>query len=342
MYLDSSLEEDRTPLILAGVFGVSLLLHLMFLVAAFWFSPLMINFEPAPPTATRINIKLVKTPSTALSPLEPAPKQSFVDTGDSIPTNKPLPTPFEGETSTMASSTQSGQGNTALPNQTGVDSRSLNLRNQDYSPENEAKAAAQTPSTQQAQPKEQGTPAEQAKQATSRELPQNIPLRSTGIISTGEKPKNPTEKKTQEASATTQSTTAAQSMPPAMFSAQKRTTAIDGGAAIGDAASLGVQESEMGRYKAKLYRAIGSRWYIYVRQDSAQVSIGVVKIRFKVSSAGEISDLQVVEGASHAALLNISRRSILDLKTEFNVPFPPSMQEQIGDFYWEEVTFTIY
>ncbi len=342
MYLESRMEEDRTPLILAGIFAASVLLHILILFLAFNFAG-SFKLAPEPPRSNRINIRLVSPPPPAPALLEAVPQQKqFVDTSESIPTSNPLPTPFEGETSTMASSKQAGQGNAALPNQTGVDIRGMTLRNQEYSPETEAKPAPQSPAKEQVQPKEQSTPAEQTKQATSRELSQNIPLRSSGMISTADKPKNPVDKKTQEATALTQSTTATQAIAPAVFSAQKRTTTIDGGAAIGDTSSLGAQESEMGRYKAKLYRAIGSRWYIYVRQDSAQVSIGIVKIRFKVSSNGDITDLQVVEGGAQAALLNISRRSILDLKTEFNVPFPASMQQEIGDFYWEEVTFTIY
>lgn len=342
MYLESRLEEDRTPLVLAGIFAASILLHLFILFLAFIFANTF-KLTPEPPRTSRINIQLLAPPPPAPALLEPIPqKKQFADTSESITTNNPLPTPFEGEISTMASSKQAGQGNAALPNQTGMDLRGMTLRNQEYSPETEAKPAPQSPPAEQVQPKEQATPAEQTKQATSKELPQNIPLRSSGIVSTADKPKNPADKKTQEATAQTQSTTAMQAVAPATFSAQKRTTTIDGGAVVGDTASLGAQESEMGRYKAKLYRAIGSRWYIYVKQDSAQVSIGIVKIRFKVSSNGDISDLQVVEGASHAALLNISRRSILDLKTEFNVPFPASMQQEIGDFYWEEVTFTIY
>jgi outer membrane biosynthesis protein TonB len=341
MYLDSGLEEDRSPRILAGVFAASLFLHFLFLLIAFGFSH-RLKFIPESPQTNKINLKLISSTTPQVSQLEPLSNQKqFVDTSESLLTNKPLPSPFEGETSTVASSTLPGQGNAALPMQAGADVRGLTLRNQEYSPETEAKPAPQSPATEQTPPKEQATPAEQSRQSTTRDLPQNIPLRSSGLISTSDKPKNTPDKKTQEATTLNQSTTTTQSIAPATFSAQKRTTTIDGGAQIGDANSLGAQESEMGRYKAKLYRAIGSRWYLYVRQDSAQVSIGIVKIRFKVSANGEISDLQAVEGSTHHALQAISRRSILELRGQLD-PFPPSMQEQIGDFYWEEVTFTIY
>src|SRR5690606_6696923 len=208
-----------------------------------------------------------------LENLEASQKKTFVDTSKSTPTTKPIPTPFEGKTSTVASSVQQGPGNPALPSQVGVNISGMTLRNQEFSPEMESKNTPQNPTQEQAQPKEQAKPAEQTKEATARDLPVSIPLRSNGLVSTLDKPKPTTDRKTQEATTASTSNTATEMVPPATFSAQKRATTLEGGAQIGANASIGARESDMGRYKAKLYRAIGSRWYIYVRQDSAQVSI---------------------------------------------------------------------
>ncbi|NJK91692.1 MAG: hypothetical protein HC904_07625 [Blastochloris sp.] len=282
-------------------------------------------------------MNLVPTPPPA-APEALTQQRLFADTSESILTTRPQPTPFEGEANTLASSKTQGQGNPALPNQVGVEVRGMTLRDQEFSPELEGQPAP--PAQQRKEPSEQAKQSDQTKEATSRELPQNIPLRSSGLVSVNNKPRTQPSAKTQEATAAQANTTDA-STPPATFSAQKRATTIDGSAAVTNNSSLGVQESDMGRYKAKLYRAIGSRWYIYVREGSSQVSVGIVKIRFKVSSNGEISDLQIAEGSSHTALIAVSRRSILELRGQLD-PFPPSMQEQLGDYYWEEVTFTIY
>jgi len=345
MYLESSLAEDRRPSYLAGVFGASLLLHLLFFVIAFILFQARMFTPSIEPKAKSIALQMVKIPPPVAIPIaqDLGNERLFADTAESIPTKQALPTPFEGETSTLASSTQKGSGNAALPSQTGVDMNGLTLRNQDYSPESIAKPQPQTQANEKQPPQEQAEPMEQVKKETAKLLPlnQNIPLRTSGLINVTDKvPPNPDSKK-QEASKPSPNAATSQSIPAATFSAQKRAATINGGATIGDSASLGVQESEMGRYKAKLYRAIGSRWYIYIKENSAQVSVGIVKIRFKISSAGEISDLQTVQGDYNGALQAVSRRSIMELRGQLD-PFPLSMQEQLGDFYWEEVTFTIY
>jgi outer membrane biosynthesis protein TonB len=341
MYLESRLEENRTPLILGGIFAVSVALHLLLLLLALFFSKLF-EYQPERPQPTRITIQRIQAPPAPIpAPAENKLKKMFVDTAESIPTAQAQTTPFEGETNTKASSVLPGQGHNALPNQVGINISGMTLRNQEASPEMESKSTPQNPTQEQTPPQEQAKPAEQTKEASTRDLPLNIPLRTNGTLSTLDRPKPSPDRKNQEASTAATFQTPTQTVPPATFSAQKRTNTLEGGAQIGVNPSIAAQESDMGRYKAKLYRAIGSRWYLYVKQDSAQVSIGVVKIRFKVSANGEISDLQTTDGYSHHALQAISRRSILELRGQLD-PFPASMQEQIGDSYWEEVTFTIY
>lgn len=341
MFLDAHFEEDRKVGLFAGIFASSLLLHLLFFIVAFALAQSNFSKTITPPQAKPLMLKVVKIPPS-LAELETNPNtRLFADTADSIPTKQALPTPFEGEISTLASSTQKGTGNAALPNQTGVDIKGLTLRNQDYSPETESKLNPQAQAQESQKPQQPDTQSEKSKQDLAKAQPQPIPLRSSGQVNFPDKIKPPQELEKQELSSATKSAMATQRVPFATFSAQKQATTITGGARIGDTASLGVQESEMGRYKAKLYRAIGSRWYIYVRDGAAQVSVGIVKIRFKVSSTGEISDLETSQGDSFAALQAISRRAILDLRNQLD-PFPQSMQEQLGDYYWEEVTFTIY
>jgi outer membrane biosynthesis protein TonB len=100
------------------------------------------------------------------------------------------------------------------------------------------------------------------------------------------------------------------------------------------------QETELGRYKAKLYRAIGSRWYLYVQKQISLLSVGSVRIRFYVRANGVIDNLQILDGDPRSVLTNISRRSILEVGAM--EPFPDQMKEQLGDGYYEEITFSIY
>ncbi|MEI6305738.1 MAG: hypothetical protein WCP33_02850 [Deltaproteobacteria bacterium] len=99
-------------------------------------------------------------------------------------------------------------------------------------------------------------------------------------------------------------------------------------------------ETPVARYKAKVYRAIGSRWYIYVNRDSGLVGTGIVRIKFFIRSDGTITEMQILEGQQLSGLLAISRRSIGEVSGQLE-PFPQSMKDKLGNGYWENVSFTI-
>jgi hypothetical protein len=179
---------------------------------------------------------------------------------------------------------------------------------------------------------------------------ENIPLRPDGNVPVNQDDKEQKEQKATSAQAQTQTPKpqpqqqaqqASSSPPPAQFMTQRRRSALQGGGQAGLETSIESQETIMGRYKAKLYRAIGSRWYIYVQQDPGLLTIGTVRIKFKVNKNGTITDIQIIQGGDSGALLAISRRSIMEVSGQIE-PFPKQMQEQIGDSYDEEVSFSIY
>ena len=130
--------------------------------------------------------------------------------------------------------------------------------------------------------------------------------------------------------------------PPSPESFEKHRMQISGGrtAELGPV-SPSARETELGRYKARLYRAIGSRWYLEVEQNMGLLAIGSVRVRFYVQSDGTISSLQVIsEDGITEVLRSISLDSIR-LSAPFG-PFSEAMKGQIGDGFWEEITFTIY
>lgn len=132
------------------------------------------------------------------------------------------------------------------------------------------------------------------------------------------------------------------SPPPTPYSFQREKSRIEGGrnADIG-APSPAAKESELGRYKAKVYRAIGSRWYISVEKNMAVLALGEAKIKFFVRANGTIDQIEVIDSTVNAEVLrNLSIRSVKDSQP-FEV-FSDSLKQQLGEGYWEEITFTIY
>jgi outer membrane biosynthesis protein TonB len=127
---------------------------------------------------------------------------------------------------------------------------------------------------------------------------------------------------------------------PQTFSLSKSRSDIRGGGAPGHLPSPEARETELGRYKAKIYRAIGSRWYLNVEIAKADLAIGVIKIRFYVQANGVVRNVEVVEDTGGQMLRTISVRAIVD-SAPFE-PFSDSMKAQLGDGYAEEFTFTIY
>lgn len=328
--------------------AASLLLHplMIVLMVLLWVWYATLQPAPEPPRGGQIRVTL--TPQAQPPPLAPpleVPKNiPFLDTAGLPTLDQPDPrAAFEGERNTAAMSRMAGPGNPALPNQTGDQRPGIELFNSDYSPEVPNRPAPPVPETKAEQKPE--PPAEAAEPAASKpNAPLQEKLRTApgARLQTGEKSE---AEKIREAEQTTpgrRPTQPAESRaPPAAFSAFKRENRIEGGAAAGEVNSAAARETDMGRYKAKLYRAIGSRWYAYVRQDDGKIGIGVVRLRFYVRHDGVILPPEIIQGAEHAALLAVSRRSVMEVSGQLE-PFPPSMRQQLGDGYYEEVSFSIY
>lgn len=99
--------------------------------------------------------------------------------------------------------------------------------------------------------------------------------------------------------------------------------------------------TEMGRYKAKMYRAIGSRWYLMVEEQKSLLAIGSLKIKFYVQANGVIRDFQVVEASGRTEILEKISLQSIRASGPFE-PFSDSMKQQMGVGYWEDITFAIY
>lgn len=348
-----------------GIFiALSIVLHLVLLCGFQFLAPLL----PKPPQKEdkkSVRVTLVQPPKPApppaLQPSKPVPKPTqFVETSDLTKTNQPDPnTPLESDANTKASSKQAGQGETFLPNQQGVVSPALNVHTsvasidnqgnpQPPSPKPDEKVTKEEPQ-QKTEPKKEPDPKTPADPKDQPQTPKvkpvdPIPLRPDAIVQVAkvEPPADP-PKPAPEAPPKTQQPAQDNTprSPPTVFSSDRKQSAIAGGAAAGSDASLASRETELGRYKAKLFRGIGSRWYLYVQQDNGLLGVGKVKIKFYVRADGVITNLEILEGKQNAQLAAISRRSIMEISGQLE-PFSDSLKVQLGEGYFEEVTFSIY
>ena len=145
-------------------------------------------------------------------------------------------------------------------------------------------------------------------------------------------PQQPPEKPTQPQQA---------SPPPSTPTFAQSRSEMDGSAPQFGDPSPESKATDIGRYKAKLYKMIGSRWYLNVEKSMSMLSVGEVHIKFYVQANGVIDpkSIEVEDGGNSDILETISRDAV---KQAYGEPFTDSMRQQLGDGYWEDITFTIY
>lgn len=120
---------------------------------------------------------------------------------------------------------------------------------------------------------------------------------------------------------------------------------VSGGAGMKGLPSPEARDTELGRYKQKMYRAVGSRWYLKVQSSMSFLAIGTVRVKFFVRANGVLENVRIVDdsGASNSStemLRTISQQSVVE-SAPFE-PFSETMKQQLGAGYEEEFTFSIY
>lgn len=131
--------------------------------------------------------------------------------------------------------------------------------------------------------------------------------------------------------------------PPASFAMTRGDSS--GGAGIKGLPSPEARDTELGRYKQKMYRAVGSRWYLKVQSSMSFLAIGTVRVKFYVRANGVLENVRIAEdsGAGNSStemLRTISLQSVVE-SAPFE-PFSETMKQQLGAGYDEEFTFSIY
>jgi outer membrane biosynthesis protein TonB len=320
-------------------FGLSILAHLLVLILLFVLSVLNVfAWTPDTPPDKPLIVKVIPPPPPPQPPEnQPAP---FVDSSQSIPTEAPDPNAlFQSDQNTAAMSRKMGVGDTSAPSIDGEEP-GLNLRDSPYTPENQTQASSPSPARQEQVAEAQAIEKQEASPPDTPELPKrlagNVRTRQDNLPNEEEL----LEQQRKKVQAMEAQMARRANAPPMEFQAQKRRSNLPGGATLGPDDSFGANETDLGRYKRKLYQAIGSRWYAYVENAGSNVNIGEVTITFRVSSEGKFSNIEVISGSDSSPLCAVSKRSIFEAENLIG-PFPESMQQQFGDYYDEKITFTV-
>lgn len=326
--------------------GIAALIHVVAVLALAEIILLLTLLSP-PPSVSRIPAESPTT-VTIMPTLVPQTERDrrFIDTDGLLSANKPDPNAlFEGAANTRAASQVAGTGSSMVPNQTGTQKEDLELRESPYSAGHEGYAQPR-PATEQEKPTPQTpdkppvTPTQTPKKPTP--STDELFLKPGNEFSQTPRSEEPAQpQKTQNSPPNQKSSPeSAPRPPPSVFSMDRRRTSISGGAPVGEDSSVATQESELGRYKLKLYRAVGSRWYLYVQSQLSTLNVSKVRIRFFIRANGVIERAEVVDGGSQSLLAAISKKSITDIGAL--EPFSDQMKQQLGDGYWEEISFSIY
>jgi len=369
--------KDQSQLWLMIFVLLSLLTHaLIFLLVV-----LIALFGPKPkldlnPTANpSVSLELEPPPPKPLVPAAPPtppprPKNVFMPTQpDAGATPKPSPIISDNDTRLKSQSQKARAPDSVLPDVTAKNLPTHQLNDTQLSTQ-EQKPAAATPPTPPTPPQPPQPPAQQAppQQLTTDQPvpPQDQPMQNPPT----QEPTDPNSLKPSlrplqarpdfdpnglpvlpalnaptlaprtAVKPTPQNQTARTAQPPPNFQMSKADTS--GSAGVNGEASPAAMATELGRYKAKIYRAVGSRWYAKVNAQLQIMPVGMVHITYTVHSDGrlEITGDPDANNAQVMLLHSISYQAMIEA-APFDA-FSESMKRDVGESFTDDFTFSIY
>jgi outer membrane biosynthesis protein TonB len=100
--------------------------------------------------------------------------------------------------------------------------------------------------------------------------------------------------------------------------------------------------TDLGRYKAKVYRAVGARWYEKVNSQLQVLGVGTVHITYTIYSDGHLVITADPDGSNPSLMLlhSLSLNSMTEA-APFD-PFSDKMKKEVGDSYTDDFSFSIY
>jgi outer membrane biosynthesis protein TonB len=230
-----------------------------------------------------------------------APKNSsFIETDESKKAPEPKDKTFESNANSIGASELDPTGTAPLPSQTGKDRPLMDLETNPYSLE-----------TKGAQPQQ----ASAVRQQTSKPAAEEPPLTAAEQFALlSQKPVPQTE----------QSTAASQAQ--SAYRRLKERTHISGNITNRGISSVNALGTPLGRYQKIVADSIGSRWYTYVDQKRDLITIGTLRLRFRIDRSGQVKNLKITENSSNEAFANVCVQSVLEAHLP---PIPPDVANSL-------------
>ena len=343
-------ERTRPPWVMIFIL-LSLLAHLIFfltlvLVSRFLPTPKL----PADKPLTSVSLSLEQPPPSLVPPRPPPPKRPFLPTTpDPEAQHKQTLIESDNDTRLKSKSQQARTPDSLLPD---VDVKQEHPANLHQSPNSPSKQT-----TQAAQASHSADPLQKPSPQPPRPSQPQPNLSHPSTVVTKEPAKNPTPQPVKQVPKQTLDPNGLPVLPrieaPTMAPASQRQKAepafstpevaqsVHGALGTHGDTSPEAMATELGRYKAKVYRAVGSRWYPKVDKQFQLLPAGIVHIQFTIHKDGTV-DTKVLEGneADLQILLAISLNSIREA-SPFE-PFTDSMIREVGDSYTDDFSFSIY
>lgn len=268
-------EYDARTIFWALLAAIVIHLAVAFLLAAFSgvFSP-AIPMQEQPAELTFVD-------------LSPTPKNSaFIETDESKKAPEPKEKTFESNANSVGASELAATGELPLPSQTGKDRPFMDLETNPYSLE-----------TKGAQP-QQSKAASQQKQMPA---PQSAPITAAEQFALlAQKP----------TAAVEPSTSASQAQ--SAYRRLKERTHLSGNITNRGISAVNALGTPLGRYQKIVSDSIGSRWYTYMDQKRDLITIGTLRLRFRIDRSGQVKDLKITENSSNEAFANVCLQSVLE------------------------------
>ena len=268
-------EYDARTIFWALLAAIVIHLAVAFLLAAFSgvFSP-AIPMQEQPAELTFVD-------------LSPTPKNSaFIETDESKKAPEPKEKTFESNANSVGASELAATGELPLPSQTGKDRPFMDLETNPYSLE-----------TKGAQP-QQSKAASQQKQMPA---PQSAPITAAEQFAL----------LTQKPTAAVEPSTSA-SQAQSAYRRLKERTNLSGNITNRGISAVNALGTPLGRYQKIVSDSIGSRWYTYMDQKRDLITIGTLRLRFRIDRSGQVKDLKITENSSNEAFANVCLQSVLE------------------------------
>lgn len=356
-----SRERETTPVPWVIIFVLlSMLVHVI-TGLVIW----IINLHIPAPKLPLTHLSAPATSLTLMSTPPPAPpsRTMFLPT-EKDPLAPPQKSPIESDNDViLKSKNKARDADAPLPDATGTSKTKLEFKDTPYVPSKKeqpasappspphqsaaqqtaTKPAPPTPQHENQPPQKQPPPPKtapqpphpvQAPQKTENQVdPDGLPILPPLNVATLAPP-------TPDAPRPITQTGLAAEPPPSFVQAKSETI---GAAGIPGDNTPSAMATELGRYKAKVYRAVGSRWYAKVGQQLQTMSVGTVTVQYTIHSDGSV-DTNVIDDTGNNGvtmiLRSISLNSIIEA-APFD-RFTDSLKKEVGDSITDQFTFTVY